>query len=335
MSAPRRRVVLLASAAGLVATVLTGCVSAPAVPSAPPSSAAASAAPAAAAPTCAGETATYSPSTSSAYATNTIRSRGFLVAGVSADTELLGIADPTDPRNFKGFDIEMVRAVAKAIWPDDDPAKRIQFKVITAGDRIPQLTKEVDPANVANGGVDLVARVMTINCDRWKQVAFSAPYLAVAKKILVPAGAVKGDGAPNSLPKGMRICAPSGTTSIQGIDQMNGGIAVGVPLHTDCLALLRQGKVDAITGDDVILAGFQAQDPYTEVLKHAYTDVQYAGIGINPKHADFARFVNSVLQQMGRDGRWQALYDQWLRTPLNAPQTLPTPDYSRPLPAGS
>ena len=32
--------------------------------------------------------------------------------------------------------------------------------------------------------------------------------------------------------------------------------------HTGCLVLFQQGKVDAITGDDTVLAGLAAQDPY-------------------------------------------------------------------------
>lgn len=345
----RRSPVLLAGPAlvGLAAVLLAGCVSPPSVTASSAgatgagtasasatSSAAASAgvSPSASTTTCNNVTASYPPKDSSAYA-EVIRTRGVLVVGVSADTLLLGAADPVDPKNFKGFDIDQVRAVAQALWPSDtDLSDNIQFKVITAGDRIPQLTKDVDATNIAAGGVDLVARVMTITCDRWTQVAFSAPYLGVSKRLLVPTGSVKGDGSPSTLPAGMRICAPSGTTSIQGIDQMNGGVAVGVPFHTDCLALLQQKQVDAITGDDVILAGFRAQDPYTEILDHSYTEPQYAGLGINSKHKDFVQFVNSVLEKQRASGAWQKSYDFWLKEQGGLPeQTMPKADYSRPV----
>ena len=56
---------------------------------------------------------------------------------------------------------------------------RYQLKVITAAQRIPALEK---------GDVDIVARNMTINCDRWKQIAFSTEYYRSGQKILVRKG---------------------------------------------------------------------------------------------------------------------------------------------------
>jgi len=334
-------------AIGLVALVgLSGCVSAPSVTATD----AGSTGPTAAAPTPAAPTgtasaapaatctdaqtyATYAPDPAAgpdrtgSYA-KAIRDRGYLVAGVSADTLLLGVADATDPTKFDGFDIEMVRAVARGIWPGDkDIDKKIRFKVITAGDRTPQLKLDVK-ADIASGGVDLVARVFTITCARWNDVAFSAPYLAVTKRLLVP-GQI---AAPQTytVGSGLKICAPTGTTSIEGIDKINNGTPVGVPLHTDCLALLQQGKVDAITGDDVILAGFHAQDPYTTVLPTAYTGQQFAGLGMNKAHPDFVRFVNGVLEQLRSGGGWQAAYTTWLKDKGGLPaQTLPAPVYGR------
>ena len=51
--------------------------------------------------------------------------------------------------------------------------------MITAAQRIPSLTE---------GDVDIVARNMTITCDRWKQIAFSTEYYRAGQKILVRKG---------------------------------------------------------------------------------------------------------------------------------------------------
>ena len=126
-----------------------------------------------------------------------IQKRGRLVAGVSADTYLLASRNPFTGE-IEGFDIDMVKAVAKAIFGDEN---RYQLKVITAAQRIPALRK---------GDVDIVARNMTINCDRWKQIAFSSEYYRSGQKILVR----KGSKA-NSLNDldGQKVCAPIGTSS--------------------------------------------------------------------------------------------------------------------------
>ena len=179
-----------------------------------------------------------------------IQKRGRLIAGVSADTYLLGSRNPFTGE-IEGFDIDMVKAVAKAIFGDEN---RYQLKVITAAQRIPALQK---------GDVDIVARNMTINCDRWKQIAFSTEYYRSGQKILVR----KGSKA-NSIKDldGQKVCAPIGTSSMDNlIKEAPKAIPVGADTHTGCLVLFQEGQVAAITGDDTVLAGLAAQDPYAVV----------------------------------------------------------------------
>ena len=65
----------------------------------------------------------------------TIRKRGRLIAGVSADSLLLGARNPVTGR-IEGFDIDVLRAVAQAIFGDPD---KVELRVITTADRIPLL----------------------------------------------------------------------------------------------------------------------------------------------------------------------------------------------------
>ena len=123
-----------------------------------------------------------------------IKKRGRLVAGVSADTYLLGSRNPLNGE-IEGFDIDMVKAVAKAIFGDEN---RYQLRVITAAQRIPALQE---------GEVDIVARNMTINCDRWTQIAFSSEYYRSGQKILVRKGSKATSLADL---KGQKVCAPQG-----------------------------------------------------------------------------------------------------------------------------
>jgi len=91
-------------------------------------------------------------------------------------------------------------------------------------------------------------------------------------------------------------------------------IAVQVPYWTDCLVLLQQGDVVAISTDDSILDGLAAQDrgPRSSVRAHqrAY------GLAISKQHPEFVRFVNAVLQQLRTDGQWKASYAHWLGNPV-------------------
>lgn len=244
-----------------------------------------------------------------------IRERGFLRAGVSGDSYLLGSRNPFTGV-VEGFDIDMVNQVAAAIF---GTAKgHVQLRVISAADRIPLLQ---------SGDIDIVARNMTINCARWDQIAFSAEYFHSGQKILVARGSGIRDAADLS---GKRVCAPAGTTSLDNIQEIApDAIPVTAGNHTGCLLKFQNGEADAITGDDTVLAGLAAQDPYAEVLTgQALTDEPY-GIGVNADKVDLVRFINGVLEQMNADGSWQASYKKWLQPSLKAPATQPTPVYGR------
>jgi polar amino acid transport system substrate-binding protein len=243
-----------------------------------------------------------------------IKQRGRLIAGVSADTYLLGARNPVTGQ-VEGFDIDLVKQIAKAIFGDET---RYQLRVITAADRIPLLQ---------NHEVDVVARNMTITCDRWKQIAFSAEYYLSGQKILVRKGS---DITGLDTLAGHRVCAPLATSSMDNLLRLAPDAEpVGAANHTGCLVLLQEGQVDAITGDDTVLAGLASQDPYAVVLDEAaFTEEPY-GIGIPPDQVDMVRFVNGVLEKMRADGSWEASYAHWLEPTLGKSPGQPQPQYGR------
>jgi polar amino acid transport system substrate-binding protein len=243
-----------------------------------------------------------------------------LKVGVASDILQLGARNPVTGA-IEGFDIDMLHAIAKAIF--NDPNK-ITFKVITAGTRISSL----------QGDVDIVARAFTMNCDRWSQIDFSSMYLLAGQKVLVSKKLSKGTLVPsysgiqalNQDKK--RVCATTGSTSIDRVKRdYPEVIPVGVPVTTDCLAKFQEGQVDAITGDDAILAGLAAQDPYAVVVGKAFSREPY-GLGIAKEHPDLVQFVNAVLQQVRADGEWEKSYDHWLAGTLG-PASPPAPLYGR------
>ena len=318
----RRR--LLATAVLAVCTLLPGCavfgtedtpVPAPAASSAP--GPARPAAPAA----CRDATTSYAPSalpsSDDLPAGSTmakIKERGRLVAGVSADSYLLGARDPLGGA-IQGFDIDFVKAMAKAILGDED---RYQLVVITAAQRIPALQ---------SGQVDLVARNMTMTCDRWQQIAFSSEYYRAGQKILVRLGSKATSLADLA---GQRVCAPLGTSSMDNLVRLQPkAVAVGSDSHTGCLVLFQQGQVDAITGDDTVLAGLAAQDPYAEVPAQKPFTAEPYGLGMNAEDVDLVRFVNARLAQMRADGEWTRIYDRWFAEPLGPAPSPPKAVYGR------
>lgn len=253
-----------------------------------------------------------------------IHSYGRLVAGVSADSLNLGSRNPLTGA-IEGFDIDMINAVAAAIWGTAEG--HVELRVISSPQRLPVLKAPRQP-----GAVDIVARNMTINCARWKEIAFSAEYYHSGQKLLV-----QRDMKAKTLAElsGQKICAPTGSTSYDNMIKANPKvIPVNADTDTGCLVLFQQGKVVGITGDDTVLAGDAAQDPYAKVTDaEAFSDEPY-GLGMNPGEVDFVKFVNGVLEKMKAQpsgtvkSAWQQSYNKWLG-PALGPAVPPQPVYGR------
>jgi polar amino acid transport system substrate-binding protein len=240
-----------------------------------------------------------------------IYKRGRLVLGTSQDT-LLFSSRNAFTGTVEGFDVDMGRQIAQAIFGDPD---KIQIKVIAYDQRVPLAHA---------GAVDLVADTMTMNCARWKDVNFSSVYYDAGQKVLVSsASTAKGIDDLG----GKKVCAAVGSTSLDNIAKVAAKpVPVGRPGFADCLVAFQQNEVDAISTDDTILAGLAAQDPYAKVVGPRFTDEPY-GMAM-PQDDDFTRFVNAVLAKNRANGTWAATYKKWLGKLGPAPAP-PTPEYGR------
>lgn len=232
-----------------------------------------------------------------------IRARGYLIAGVDPGTYHFGFFDPGNGQ-FEGFDIDMLHAIAEAIF--GDPSK-IKFKSITDAERI---------SAVRSGSVDVVAHTMIITCARLRKAAFSTVYFDTGQRVLVP-----GNSPATSIADlgGQRVCATKGSISLANVAVApSRPVPVAAPYWSDCLVLLQQDQVSAISTDAAILIGLRAQDPETKLIGPQFTNDPY-GLAMSRKHPDFVRFVNAVLARMRADGRWAASYRRWIGSPAPAP----------------
>jgi polar amino acid transport system substrate-binding protein len=232
-----------------------------------------------------------------------IRAHGYLVAGVDPGTYHFGFLNPFGGQ-FEGFDIDMLHAIAKAIFGDPN---KIKFKSISDAQRI---------SAVQSGSVDVVAHTMIITCARLKHVDFSTVYFDTGQRVLVQKNStVTGIGDLG----GKRVCATKGSISLANVAVApSHPVPVAAPYWTDCLVLLQQGDVAAVSTDTAILIGLTAQDPETKLVGPQFTTDPY-GLAISKQHPDFVRFVNAVLARMRADGQWAASYAHWIGTPVPAP----------------
>jgi polar amino acid transport system substrate-binding protein len=305
----RRALLVLLASGGLALGAVTAAATpgAPGAPARPSAAGAVGGVRAAAANSCDPKASSLRPSgppqvTAGSFMAK-IRARGYLIAGVDQSTYHFGFLNPLSGQ-IEGFDIDMIRAVAKAIFGNSDP-NTVHFKAISDAQRIP---------DVSDGTVDIVAHTMTITCDRLEKIDFSSVYFDAAQRVLVLNNSTAASLAGLH---GQKVCATSGSDSLARIAAAK-AVPVAVAYWTDCLVLLQQGDVAAVSTDDTILDGLAAQDPSTKLVGPRLTDEPY-GLAISKQHPEFVRFVNAVLQQLRTNGQWAASYRHWIGAPVPAP----------------
>ncbi|MFI1968210.1 sugar-binding protein [Streptomyces cinnamoneus] len=264
---------------------------------------------------CADPEASLRPRTTDGPAVRRIKDRGRLIAGVDQNSYRWGYRDPAT-RELSGFDIDLVRAVAKAVLGDPD---KVTFLAIPTNQRIPALEK---------GKVDIIARTMTINCDRIKQVAFSTAYFEAGQQVLAPKGSPV-TAFDDSL-KGKKVCTAKGSTGESELrHESHGASVLTVPNQLDCLVRLQLGQVDAVITDSALAAGQAAQDPSVRLVGKPFTTESY-GVAMNLGDEDLVRRVNAVLEDYrrgGDDSPWMLAYRKWLAADLKGITAPPQPKY--------
>ena len=219
-----------------------------------------------------------------------------LVVGIKFTQPGLGVKNPDG--TFSGFDVDVAKYVAKELGVD--PAN-IQFVEANSAQR---------EDLIAKGQVDYIVATYSITDARKEKVNFAGPYFIAHQDLLV-----KSDNTDITGPEAMSgkiLCSVTGSTSAQKIkDKYATDVALQeYPTYSDCVDALLTGSIDAVTTDDVILAGFAAQHPgELKVVGKGFSDENY-GIGLAKGDAAGTAAVNAAIAKMIADGSWkQALED--------------------------
>jgi glutamate transport system substrate-binding protein len=220
-------------------------------------------------------------------------SGGRITIGIPVDEPGIGMKDGA---GYSGFDVETATYVAKALGV---PAENITF-VEAEGDTRQQL--------LSSGGADLVVSTFSITDERKQVVDFAGPYFVAAQDLLVRRN--EEDITGTSTLGGRTLCTVAGTTSADTIlKRYQGKITLlEKPRYSECVAALAASDVDAVTTDDVILAGFAAEPQYKgklRVLGRGFSTERY-GIGVKKGDTEMVTKVNAALKEYVADGSWKA-----------------------------
>jgi glutamate transport system substrate-binding protein len=222
-----------------------------------------------------------------------IQEKGEIVIGVKYDVPPFGFKNPRSGA-IEGFDVDFGKAIADAL------GVRAKLTEAISDNRIPF---------IKDGTVDLVLSTMTINAERAEEIGFTDPYFIAHGRILVPKDSkIAGiDDLANR-----KVCTALGSTYEETLKEQAPRADLRlVDAYSECLELLQNGAVDAISTDDVILTGMIIQDDSLKLAGEELTTEPYGG-GFKKGDDEFAEFLNGVLEEYESDGRWQKAYDKWL-----------------------
>ncbi|GAB3322959.1 glutamate ABC transporter substrate-binding protein [Geodermatophilus aquaeductus] len=223
---------------------------------------------------------------------------GTITVGTKYDQPGFGLLNPQsgDP---EGFDVEIAKLIAAELGIAEDD---ITWTETVSANREPF---------IQNGQVDMVVATYTINDARKQVVDFAGPYYLAGQDIMVAEGNPEGIEGPDDL-AGKTVCSVEGSTPAQNIrDNYPEAQLTTYDVYSKCADDLRNGNVQAVTTDNVILTGLVAgSDGAFELVGNPFTEEPY-GIGLALGDTDFRNFVNDVLEEAFEDGRYA---DAWDRT---------------------
>lgn len=217
-------------------------------------------------------------------------SGGTVNIGIKYDQPGLGLKDGS---SYKGFDVDVANYVAK-----DLGYSKVNFIETPSAQRETMLQ---------SGQVKMIFASYSITGEREQKVSFAGPYFIAGQDLLVKSGN-KDITGPDSL-DGKKLCSVTGSTSAQKIkDTYSSKVDLQeYDTYSKCVAALSAGTIDAVTTDDIILAGFASQPQYKGKLKvvgKPFTTEKY-GVGIKKGDTAFAKKINASVKKMIDDGSWE------------------------------
>jgi glutamate transport system substrate-binding protein len=235
-----------------------------------------------------------------------IQAAGEIKIGVKYDVPPFGFKNP-DSGDIEGFDVDFGKAVADKLGVEPNYIEAI------SDNRIPFLQ---------DGTVDLVLSTMTINAERAQEIEFSEPYYIARGRILVPPDSdITGV---DSL-AGKKVCTALGSTYEATLKEQAPDADLRlVDTYSECLELVQNGAVDAVSTDDVILTGMIIQDDTLALTEGEPLSTEPYGAGIKKDDTEFKEFVDGVLEEYKSSGGWGDAFEKWIGQYTGEQQEPPT-----------
>ncbi len=199
-------------------------------------------------------------------------------------------------KEFTGFDMDLIRAVAKEMGYKKCTIKNMGFDAL-----IPALTA---------GNIDVAIAGMTITDARKEKVNFSQPYYKSGLALAV----AKDNKDINSIDdlKVKNMAVQLGTTGASRAEKIT-GVKISTFNTSDLACMeLKNKNVDAVISDLPVLQYFlqKGGSSYAKIVGKPLTDEAY-GIAVAKKNTKLVKEIDAALDSLKKKGEYQKLYTKW------------------------
>lgn len=205
--------------------------------------------------------------------------------------------------DFVGFDIDMAKEMAKAMGVEFAPVNTAWDGIIPA---------------LLTDKFDIIMSGMTVTQDRNLKVMFADPYIVVGQTLIInPNMAPEVESYRDLNESKYIVTSKLGTTGEQAVQRM-------IPkctyksFETEQEAVLEvlNGKAHAFVYDLPYCVVFMAQQGADAGLNFIDKPFTYEPLAwaINKGDPDFLNWLNNFLRQMKNDGRYDMIYNKWIKS---------------------
>lgn len=205
--------------------------------------------------------------------------------------------DEESELGFKGFDIEIVQAIADGLELDL-VIQDSEFDPLQSGQTL------------AAGQCDMAASAMTITEEREQNLDFTEPYYDSKQSLLVPAGS---DIASIDDLAGKKVGVQRGTTGKSYTEENAPSDAeiISFPSDAEMWQAIQAGQVDALL-QDLPVNVEHTRDGEFEIVEEYETDESY-GLALK-EGSTLTDAINEQLAAMRDSGKYDEIYDSYFGT---------------------
>lgn len=221
-----------------------------------------------------------------------VKRKGILVAGVKGASPPFGFVDRRTGA-LAGYDVEFVKAIAARL------GVKAVVTPVTASNRVSELLE---------GNIDVIAAAMAKTPDRQKMVDFSDTYYLTSQKVLAKKGRVKSlaDLA------GKKIGTAGGSAwEINVKTKVPGAATVSFDNSSRAAEALRNGEIDAVSTDEVILVRLLSKLPQGEYeIPPVRISEEPYGLAVRKGDKALLKAVNAAMRAMVKNGDARKIFEK-------------------------